>query len=300
MFNENKVKALLSEIQSEYDQVCLEKKHVIEKMENWNKDEEIQKAVDRANQIQARLSKGFNPTDSQWDEINKWKESHIKKYHSDGKKTKVGVSFSYSFSHTALGTMGSVCCDECERKAFLLSHGDFSLYKKLKEAKDVEHFIGEVNIREVNKPEVNESTETITENRTKTHRLLNEYELSLIAGAKKGRKKELERLCDSFHKQLVELIEEELGSRDHAEAIIRRVAERLKRDVKQIKEPNEFAALIVNLTISECENFSKSEGKTKEDSNTATSFVEEKNPKGVYTDEEFKKRSNNILSKDLP
>ena len=288
MLNENKVKALLSEIQSEYDQVCLEKKHVIEKMENWNKDEEIQRAVDRANQIQARLSKGFNPTDSQWDEINKWKEKHIKNHHSDGKKTKVGVSFSYSFSHTALGTMGSVCCDECERKAFLLSHGDFSLYKKLKEGKDVEHFIGEVNMNEVN------------ENKTKSHRLLSEYELSLISGAKKGRKKELERLCDSFHKQLVEVIEKELGSRDNAEAVIRRVAERLKKDVKQIKEPNEFAALIVNLTISECENFPKSEGKNREGSNAVTSFVEEKNPKGVYTDEEFKKRSDDVMSKDLP
>ena len=39
---------------------------------------------------------------------------------------------------------------------------------------------------------------------------MSEYELSLVMDAKKGKKKSFERLCDSFHKQLVEVIEGEL------------------------------------------------------------------------------------------
>lgn len=81
---------------------------------------------------------------------------------------------------------------------------------------------------------------------------MSEYELSLVMEAKSGKKKPLENLFDSFHDQLVLVIERELGTRDKAKKIIRKVKSRVKTEIKQLIRPVDFERMVVSITIEEC------------------------------------------------
>ena len=106
---------------------------------------------------------------------------------------------------------------------------------------------------------------------------MSEYEITLVNEAKKGKKKSLDRLCDAFHKRLVETVEKELGNRDKAEAIITKVCEKIKVQIKSIQNPADFENMILSMTQAECANYPRNAPGGKTGGAAATSFTEEKN-----------------------
>ena len=81
---------------------------------------------------------------------------------------------------------------------------------------------------------------------------MNEYEISLVTEAKKGKKKALDRLYDSFHKQLSDLVERETGDKSRCETILHAAFEKAKTEIKTLTDPAGFEALITNLVLAEC------------------------------------------------
>lgn len=103
---------------------------------------------------------------------------------------------------------------------------------------------------------------------------MSEYELSLVADAKKGKKKALDRLHDAMHKTLCEVIEQELGDRSRAETILRAVFDKLKVRVKSVNAPAEFEQMAIQETISECKNYPKSDHPSEESGATQFTAVD--------------------------
>ena len=99
-----------------------ERNEALERVRNWNKDAEIQREIKEKDSANERLSKGFNPSNEQWEKINKWEEEHINKYHKSPrinypmKMIPNSANFEYSFVFTQLGTLGSVTCTVCRDK----------------------------------------------------------------------------------------------------------------------------------------------------------------------------------------
>ena len=86
---------------------------------------------------------------------------------------------------------------------------------------------------------------------------MNEYELSLVKDAKKGKRKALKQLIESYHDHLVGIVERELHSRDQAEKIIKNVKKKAKIETMLLREPMGFEQMIEKLTIAECANYSR-------------------------------------------
>ena len=84
---------------------------------------------------------------------------------------------------------------------------------------------------------------------------MNEYELSLISAAKKGKKKSLERLMDSYHKKVVELIGVCLGDKSKAEAIFPAVAGAVGANLKNLANDADFEYLLNAAVVNECKKF---------------------------------------------
>ena len=86
---------------------------------------------------------------------------------------------------------------------------------------------------------------------------MNEYELSLVKDAKKGKRKALKQLIESYHDHLVGIVERELHSRDQAEKIIKNVKKKAKIETMLLRDPMGFEQMIEKLTIAECANYSR-------------------------------------------
>ena len=115
----------------------------------WNKDNEIQKKDEEIIALNHQISLGFNPSAAQWSEIRAWEHKHRERRHKEKehKLTKMPsnpVSFSYGFGNTHLGTMGSVFCETCLRRAMNMSHGDNKEFDRIKKELDAEWFFGEI------------------------------------------------------------------------------------------------------------------------------------------------------------
>ena len=88
---------------------------------------------------------------------------------------------------------------------------------------------------------------------------MSDYELSLVVEAKKGKKKAFDRLYDSFHKKVNDVVYSELGDRSRADTIQRAVFEKLKVQIKNLDNPAGFENLVLGLTAAECKNYPKAE-----------------------------------------
>lgn len=120
------------------------------KVHEWNKDAEIQQARDTARKACRRLARGFAPDTAQWKKIHIWGERHAKAHHKQPKakhptkKIPNAPNYQYRFEPSPTGTIGSVTCKACERKALRNSHGNGRKFSKLCKKYDVTFFIGEV------------------------------------------------------------------------------------------------------------------------------------------------------------
>ena len=97
------------------------------------------------------MSTGFQPTKEQWAEVRKWEKAHARQFHPGdheaikGRKYDPGAArFTYSFSYTHLGLLGTVECETCRRIAIEKSSGDYLKYLKLLTDSDHSFSIGEV------------------------------------------------------------------------------------------------------------------------------------------------------------
>lgn len=145
------IKSCLEEVEKQCEILDRMRLEAEQKVSDYNKDDEIVRLQEKIVNLCRQYSTGFNPSPEQWEKIAKWQEKHIKRKHrvrinpNESRKYIPGlVSFSYEFTDTHLGRMGTVICDECKEKAFKKSMGIKELYKKYMEDKDAEYFIGEV------------------------------------------------------------------------------------------------------------------------------------------------------------
>ena len=128
-----------------------ERNEAIEKMKNWNKDEEIQRLQKIINSLEENLSRGFCPDEQEWENIKKWQESHKKRMHPVSERYETAFksnpfapSYHYDFVYSEVGRLGSVVCRTCQRKAIVESEGDIAQLKKLIKDYDAEYYFGEV------------------------------------------------------------------------------------------------------------------------------------------------------------
>ena len=106
---------------------------------------------------------------------------------------------------------------------------------------------------------------------------MSEYELSLVAEAKKGKKKAWDRLYDSCHKTLCDVIEREIGDRSRAETILGAVFGNLKAQIKLMADPAQFESMAIQATIAECKNYPRVDKPA--DASGATQFAAYESPK---------------------
>lgn len=107
---------------------------------------------------------------------------------------------------------------------------------------------------------------------------MTDYELSLIAEAKKGKKKSLDRLYDAFHKRLCDVIDQEIGDRSKSETILRSVFEKVKVQIKALDNPVNFENMIVQMTIDECRNYPRSDNFSSNQSGASQFETVQKDP----------------------
>ena len=92
-------------------------REALDKVAEWNKDEEIQKLREEIYELKYRSNKGisFIVTEEELEQINAWQDEHIKKYHGgDSYCGAIGGRFHYKFIPTSIGDIGYVYCGSCE------------------------------------------------------------------------------------------------------------------------------------------------------------------------------------------
>lgn len=100
----------------------------LDKVAEWNKDEEIQKLKEEIYELKNSNNKGvsFVVTEEELKQINAWQEEHINKYHDgNGYCGAIGGRFSYKFIPTSIGDIGYVCCDSCKKKKVKKAEREF-------------------------------------------------------------------------------------------------------------------------------------------------------------------------------
>ena len=94
-----------------------DRKIALDKVVEWNKDEEIQKLKEEIYELRYSNNKGvsFVVTEEELEQINAWQEEHIKKYHGGNSYCgAIGGRFHYKFIPTSIGDIGYVYCGSCE------------------------------------------------------------------------------------------------------------------------------------------------------------------------------------------
>lgn len=95
-----------------------DRKIALDKVDEWNKDEEIQKLKEEIYELRYNNNKGvsFVVTEEELEQINAWQDEHNKQYHGgDSYAGAIGGRFSYKFIPTSIGDIGYVCCDSCKK-----------------------------------------------------------------------------------------------------------------------------------------------------------------------------------------
>lgn len=81
--------------------------------EKW-RDEELQKLKTENEQLYKRLQHGFYIHPKEQELINNWIENHAQQKHrGNGQGGVVGGMFSYTFTPTSVGTVGTIKCTLC-------------------------------------------------------------------------------------------------------------------------------------------------------------------------------------------
>lgn len=108
------------------------------------KDTEIKKLNDYIEGLKEDLYRGFPILKEEFDEIEKWQQSHTKKMHPRKPQKKIvkyladSPDYNYSFSPFELGIAQKCYCETCRLKAFKESKGDLEKYEDLLKKYDVE------------------------------------------------------------------------------------------------------------------------------------------------------------------
>ena len=84
-------------------------------LEEWNKDEEIQKLKSEIESLQNELWNArrysFEITPEEHEAIEEWKKNHVKEKHNgDAYAGAIGGRYKYIFVPTSIGTVGSIKC----------------------------------------------------------------------------------------------------------------------------------------------------------------------------------------------
>lgn len=84
-------------------------------LEEWNKDEEIQKLKSEIESLQNKLWNvrrySFEITPEEHEVIEEWKKKHVKEKHNgDAYAGAIGSRYKYIFVPTSIGTVGSIKC----------------------------------------------------------------------------------------------------------------------------------------------------------------------------------------------
>ena len=147
----SKIEQSFDTIREEFARVEEERDKALGKVAAWNKDTEIQKLTGQIGRLREEMSRGVNPSAEQWAAAGKWEEAHVRKFHQGssgatkaGKYEAESACFSYSFSYTQLGRLGTVECETCRRIAVEKSGGDYLEYLRLLTDRDYSCSIGEV------------------------------------------------------------------------------------------------------------------------------------------------------------
>ena len=148
MFENKNYQKSIEELTQIFEDLESERDLAIEKVKNFDKDERIQEVLKENETLKSELNKGFCFSEKQWKEIKEWEEKHIKTKHQEEMTGKIkkcsGVHFDYSFSYTPVGTLSSVVCEECRKKAFEKAKGNRDTYNKYMEENNAIIYPGEV------------------------------------------------------------------------------------------------------------------------------------------------------------
>ena len=97
------------------------KKEALEKVENWNKDEEIVKLKEEIKRLNKELygGLGFFISVEEKEKIETWTKQHIKEKHNGHYGAgAIGGRFTYEFTPTSIGEVGEVVCSCGEKFCF--------------------------------------------------------------------------------------------------------------------------------------------------------------------------------------
>lgn len=91
------------------------KNEAYKQLEEWNKDEEIQKLKSEIELLQNKLWNvrrySFEITPEEHEVIEEWKKKHVKEKHNgDAYAGAIGGRYKYIFVPTSIGTVGSIKC----------------------------------------------------------------------------------------------------------------------------------------------------------------------------------------------
>lgn len=91
------------------------KDEAYKQLEEWNKDEEIQKLKSEIESLQNKLWNArrysFEITPEEHEAIEEWKKKHVKEKHNgDAYAGAIGGRYKYIFVPTSIGTVGSIKC----------------------------------------------------------------------------------------------------------------------------------------------------------------------------------------------
>lgn len=91
------------------------KDEAYKQLEEWNKDEEIQKLNNKIESLQDKLWNArrysFEITPEEHEAIEEWKKKHVKEKHNgDAYAGAIGGRYKYIFVPTSIGTVGSIKC----------------------------------------------------------------------------------------------------------------------------------------------------------------------------------------------
>lgn len=72
---------------------------------------------------------GFPISSKEYDDIVQWQQVHNSVCHPNQRPTTIGGQFSFEFTPTSLGAIGTCYCDSCRKTAFAISDGNIEKYR---------------------------------------------------------------------------------------------------------------------------------------------------------------------------
>lgn len=113
--------AMFSKIKAHVEQCEKQRDSALKQVEEWNKDEEIQKIKSEMENMQKErfVSVTFAISPQELDAIEAWKNRHVKEKHNGNAYAgAIGGRYSYKFCPTSIGDVGEVICSCGEKFCF--------------------------------------------------------------------------------------------------------------------------------------------------------------------------------------